>query len=615
MQSERQLSKKDFARKVQAIQNSEYTEDLLPPEKPIPPLAELEDLTQKLAELFDSIYLHFSQVTESYLERLPSGEVISLQERTERLNRLKLYEGPHQVMQRLARIQQLQMILNEEYLRLMWRQRAERALPLIEKTWQKTLEVQKIMHQKKQEKQKTQAFADLMVNSYGAALKLQKKPGIRTSVPHMSHVRDGKNLLIDVSRASSHSLSVMEDSMEGDKESNRMVLELLHKVKRVLSETEGAMAQYTEALTETQTLFKNLQVVNLELDHFYRWRKGHLASQQHLAQLENYQFHTQRLETELRGQLEARQRNRIASAKQLIPLRPTLDKAKELSLATESPLDELAAMLEHVHLGLAQERVEFETKLDTWLHFDPDNIRDEIERVTTVIDAAKQQGGSYLSDAIQLRTLLSQILKGTKEIEMITVDHAIYIAPEDWQKIQHQFQQILMEHHKCQGLEQKRLDVEDLSSSASPDKKTKPYSRIDSSTWVPTPGGVVFLNGLTEDEVVQADPKTVATLLGALERLELYGQHHLKPAVGRVYHRHILQGAGGIAFVYQLNPETMTVTPCVVDIATERPSRGTGNMYAWQKLGSFAMIRHSSNEAHDDSTPSPTIIQWCDRPN
>ena len=581
-QGPHQIPKKEFARKIQAIKSADYAEDLLPPEQPIPPLAELEDMTQKLSQLSQSIYSHFAQVTHSYFERLPSGQVISLPP-FERLERLKLFQGPYRIMQRLAQVEQLELVLNEEYLRLMWRQRVERALPLIEKTWHKIVEAQKLMQQKKEEKQRTQQVSDRMVNSYGAALKLEKKPGQRTSGANISQRRDFKNVFLDMARSSSRSLSVMEYCMESDKESNKLVLEVLIKVKQVLSETENAMTNYTKVLAETKELFGNLQIVDQELEHFYQWMKGHLESQQYLAQLENYQFHTQRLETELQEQLETRQRNRIGSVKQLTPLRPTLKKARELSLETQAPLDELAAMLEHVHLGLTQERVEFETKLDTWFHFDPDNIRDEIERITAVVDTAKQHDGSYLADAIQLRSQLHQILKGTKEIRMMTVDQSIYIDPEDWQAIQHRTQQIQMEHHKSLGLEQKSLASKEVPSSQSQETKAKPYSRTDSSTWVPTPGGIVFLNGLTRDEVVQADPETVPALLSELEQLELYGEHHLKPAVGSIYHRHILRGAGGIGFIYQLNPKTMTVTPCVIDIATERPSRGTGNMYAWKK--------------------------------
>ena len=187
-----------------------------------------------------------------------------------------------------------------------------------------------------------------------------------------------------------------------------------------------------------------------------------------------------------------------------------------------------------------------------------------------------------LEEVTELRKKLGDLV-GDRHPRTLRFSEEIYIEPEEWQDIHRRLKILHRSHHKAvQNQLPSQAQAEVLPSSTK-----NPYSWLDSSTWTPSSGGIEFLNGLTRAEVEQVDPQTIPKLLKDLAELNLYGQHKHFSVVGTVYHRHILNGEGGLAFSYRLAAD-MTVTPCVVDISNHRPSQGTGNKYAWQKTRTIA---------------------------
>ena len=259
-------------------------------------------------------------------------------------------------------------------------------------------------------------------------------------------------------------------------------------------------------------------------------------------------------------------------------------------MSQEVALEPMETQFTELERRLAQEHSEFEELLNTWQRLDRSELADEETRAIEIMKWADEQHAKYLPEATELRKLLGALV-GDRHSGTLRTTEEVYINPQEWQEIHTNLRTLQTSHRKALkdfSDQQQRGVSDEVPHSIDPTAaRHKKYNWLDASTWTPTPGGIVYLNGLTQADVEQADPARVPKLMQQLGQLTLYGQHNLNPVVGRVYHRHILNGAGGIAFTYRLDPETYTVTPCVVDISTQRPSRESSNKYHWQKTGAF----------------------------
>ena len=361
----------------------------------------------------------------------------------------------------------------------------------------------------------------------------------------------------------------------------------LPDVTAVLTQTQGAMGQYTEALKRGKGV---LGYANGQWAALQAWSQSVSVEQQQLGQWKASQDKLSALRHEMTARIEDRKVAHAPTLDQLHPLQKDIQAAWSDLMHQSVGLEEIETKLSELEQRFAQETSEFEALLNSRQRLDRSELADEETRITEIHDWASQQQTHYLPEARELRILFGNLV-GDRHPGTIRTKDDLYLDTQEWQQIHPRLQALQTTHQKVfqdfKAQQQRVAATEDSPQIDPLEHRRTNYNRLDSSTWVATPGGVEYLNGLTPAEVEQADTTTVPKLLKQLEQLTLYGQHQLNPVVGRVYHRHILGGRGGLAFSYRLDPETYRVTPCVVDIATQRPSRESSNKYYWQQTKVF----------------------------
>ena len=566
-QGKLKLTEKEAKKKIKEITNNPAIA-ASGPSLTLPPVQRLDETLHALDDLRTNLSdVIWSFTPETFFLRTADRNVINLHDFDEIQKILENIPEPGLLTKHYLWLGCLHQDIRFAYNQILLHQKARGAVELLEVSCRKNDELRRLTTQRIADDQvQIQAGQDL-VEQYGselkAASKSKKKRATATKVD-----RDLKNLVLDDSRKTTKELQYFISMRESYESVMREESARLLKAKQVMKATAQAEEQY-EFLLQTAHQHFQEDAFPGEVAAVHAWHPGFLHEQDLLKHLQIYQSFSEALAQNLTDRLQVRRDWHSPSVELLVKLQADFDKARALLYQDAIDFEEAPSSLEDIQDRLIQEDVEFEELLQTWQRLDRSELQNEEAKIVEIQKWVRENPVLDLEEVTELRKKLGDLV-GDRNPRTLRFSEEIYIEPEEWQDIHSRLKTLHRGHHKAVQTQPSEAQAEAFPSSTQ-----KPYSWLDSSTWTVSSGGIEFLNGLTQAAVEQVDPKTIPKLLKDLADLNLYGQHKHFPVVGTVYHRHILNGEGGLAFTYRLAPD-MTVTPCVVDISTHRPSQGTG---------------------------------------